>query len=206
MAKTKISPRKKGSQERAKDTVNYIVEATTQLLNEGGFKQLSTNKIVERAGISIGSLYQYFPNKESILHYVVEKLFNNLADDMVNTIAGLDLDHVDLKTAVELLIDRFMSNHEPKKNVFRQFLMSAISVEHLKFMLKNDVKIAHALKEKFQHYGDELAVQDWDSAIFFILYALKGIQFGILFGNPPFDKINVRDEVSKMIYGYLKSV
>lgn len=205
MAKSKISPRKNGRQERAKETVSYIIEATTQLLNESGFKKLSTNKIVERAGISIGTLYQYFPNKESILHYLVEKLFTSFADDMIKTIDSLDLENADLKQAVDLLIERFLKNHEPKKHLFQQFLMSAISVEHLKFMLKNDVRVANALKAKFEPYAEELTIADWDSAIFLILYALKGIQFGILFGNPPFANTDVKKEVAKLVYNYLKA-
>lgn len=205
MSKNKISPRKDGLQDRAKDTVNYIVEATTQLLNEKGFKGLSTNKIVERAGISIGTLYQYFPNKESILHHLIERLFNNLADDMVKTIDSLNIEGQDLKSAIDLLVSKFFENHEPKKGIFQQFFMSAVSVEHLKFMLKNDLKVADALKKKFLPYENELQIKDWDATIFLILYALKGIQFGIVFGTPPFAGTNIKDEVSKLIYGYLKA-
>jgi len=203
MAKPKINPRKDGLQDRARDKVNFIIEATAQLLEEKGLSGLSTNKIVERAGISIGTLYQYFPNKESIIHHLLQKLFNGLADDMVKTIHGLELNGKDLKEAITLLINRFFSNHETKKKLMSQFLLSVVSVEHLKFMLKNDERVGNAIKEKFHPYFKDLNIEDWDATIFIILYALKGIQFGLLFGGPSFDIDRTRTEVSILIYNYL---
>ena len=62
-----IEPRKQGRQLRAKATESAIIEATARLLEQGRLEALTTNKIAEYAGVSIGSLYQYFPNKEAIL-------------------------------------------------------------------------------------------------------------------------------------------
>ena len=72
----KIEPRKKASQDRSKFTVDSILEATRQLLVDTGLNNITTNKIVERAGVSIGSLYQYFPGKDAILNMLLEKQFN----------------------------------------------------------------------------------------------------------------------------------
>lgn len=70
--KIKLTPRKDGKQERAKRTIDAILTATTQFLTEGLWDSASTNHIAEKAGVSIGSLYQYFPNKEAIFNKVVE--------------------------------------------------------------------------------------------------------------------------------------
>jgi AcrR family transcriptional regulator len=61
-----LIPLKEPRQRRSKVTYDAILEATTQLLIEKGYAATTTNHIAERAGISIGSLYQYFPNKEAI--------------------------------------------------------------------------------------------------------------------------------------------
>lgn len=63
----KISKRRKPTQERSREMVEWIVEAATRLFSEQGYKATTTNKIAELAGVSVGSLYHYFPNKESIL-------------------------------------------------------------------------------------------------------------------------------------------
>jgi len=60
-------PRKQARQDRSRATQTAIVEATARLLESQGRNGLTTNAIAERAGVSVGSLYQYFPNKEAIL-------------------------------------------------------------------------------------------------------------------------------------------
>lgn len=205
MAKLKLTPRKKGVQDRAKGTVDYIIEAATQILTEHGLKGFSTNKIVERAGVSIGTLYQYFPNKESIIQHLIEKIFTNMADDMVAVISKLDLKELSLEDAVDRILDQFLSKHEEKSGFFKQFVISLVSVEHLKFMLNNDQRIVKVIKEKFLVYEKDLKIEDWDTTIFIVLYALKGIQFGVAFGEKPIPKDKLKKEAKKLILGYLRS-
>ena len=59
--------RKKPKQMRSKLMFDNILEASTRVLEEVSFEKFATNRVAEAAGISIGSLYQYFPNKQSIL-------------------------------------------------------------------------------------------------------------------------------------------
>jgi AcrR family transcriptional regulator len=66
-------PRKQASQDRSRATVAALVEATARILVAEGFDKASTNRIAERAGVSIGSLYQYFPSKEALVLAVVER-------------------------------------------------------------------------------------------------------------------------------------
>jgi len=61
-----LAPRKVPAQSRSRETVEAILEATAQLLDRAGYDALNTNAIAARAGISVGSLYQYFPNKQAI--------------------------------------------------------------------------------------------------------------------------------------------
>jgi AcrR family transcriptional regulator len=70
---TQLNPRKKPRQERARQTVDAILEAAAQVFERHGYAAGTTNRIAERAGISIGSLYQYFPNKDSVLVAIIER-------------------------------------------------------------------------------------------------------------------------------------
>lgn len=67
MTKHPPAPRRKPTQSRSKILVDAIINASQQILVEEGAEQLTTKRIAEVAGITIGSLYQYFPNKEAIL-------------------------------------------------------------------------------------------------------------------------------------------
>ncbi len=62
-----LEPRKRPTQSRSEATFNAILEATARILEKDGLRDLNTNLIAERAGVSIGTLYQYFPAKEVIL-------------------------------------------------------------------------------------------------------------------------------------------
>lgn len=66
-------PRKHASQQRSRVTVDALVEATARILVKDGFDKASTNRIAEKAGVSVGSLYQYFPSKEALVTAVIER-------------------------------------------------------------------------------------------------------------------------------------
>jgi AcrR family transcriptional regulator len=67
------NPRKEASQERSRATVDALVAATARILVREGFDKASTNRIAEVAGVSVGSLYQYFPGKEALVAAVIER-------------------------------------------------------------------------------------------------------------------------------------
>ena len=67
------SPRKTASQARSRATVDALIEATARILVRESFDRASTNRIAEEAGVSIGSLYQYFPSKEALVAAVIDR-------------------------------------------------------------------------------------------------------------------------------------
>ncbi len=67
------NPRKTPKQRRSGETVEIILEATARILVADGYDRASTNKIALAAGVSIGSLYQYFPNKEALVATLCER-------------------------------------------------------------------------------------------------------------------------------------
>jgi AcrR family transcriptional regulator len=67
------SARKIASQERSRTTVDALIEATARILVRDGFDKASTNRIAREAGVSIGSLYQYYPSKEALVGAVIDR-------------------------------------------------------------------------------------------------------------------------------------
>lgn len=87
MRATVTKPRKLPLQARSKQTVATILQATAQVLMSHGYDRTTTNLVAEKAGVSIGSLYEYFPNKEALVAALaathVEELMARV-DDVLN--------------------------------------------------------------------------------------------------------------------------
>jgi AcrR family transcriptional regulator len=67
------TPRKSAKQQRSRVTIDAILEATARIVGQVGLDRATTNRIAELAGVSIGSLYQYFPGKEALLAALIER-------------------------------------------------------------------------------------------------------------------------------------
>jgi AcrR family transcriptional regulator len=71
--KLRTSPRKQPTQRRSQETVDAILAATAQVLVRRGYEGANTNRIAETAGVSVGSVYQYFPSKEALISALIER-------------------------------------------------------------------------------------------------------------------------------------
>jgi AcrR family transcriptional regulator len=77
---------RKPRQSRAKFTRESLIDAATQVLKDQGYDAFNTNRVAERAGVSIGSLYQYFPHKQALIEAIVVRHITLLASTIA---AGL---------------------------------------------------------------------------------------------------------------------
>jgi AcrR family transcriptional regulator len=82
--------RKSPTQARAAQTVDAIIEAAIQILQSDGEERLTTNRIAERAGVSIGSLYQYFADKEAIVEAVADRERDKVVDTILKSLSDVD--------------------------------------------------------------------------------------------------------------------
>lgn len=75
-----LKPRKSPTQARSAATVKVLHIAAIQVLTREGLSRCTTTRIAERAGVSVGSLYQYYPNRDALLAAILEKHLNAVAD------------------------------------------------------------------------------------------------------------------------------
>ena len=87
-SKPRNERQRRPQQRRAQDTVEVIVRATAQILRREGSEHLTTNQVAERAGVSIGSLYQYFPNKEALVAEVRRRYEESVRERLI-ALAGM---------------------------------------------------------------------------------------------------------------------
>lgn len=82
-----LKPRKSPRQARSAATIEAIHTATIQVLLSDGARKLTTTRVAERAGVSVGTMYQYYPHKQALLFAIVERQFEQFMDSMM-TAAG----------------------------------------------------------------------------------------------------------------------
>lgn len=103
--------RRKPIQDRSSATVDALLEATAQILLSHGYDRASTNEIARRAGVSIGSLYQYFDNKEALVAELARRHFGRIGALVVEHMQPLAGGDVDLRAVVTQLIGALVAAH-----------------------------------------------------------------------------------------------
>ena len=93
-------------QDRSKQTVEYILQASISILESDGMKGFNTNAIAKKAGVSIGSLYQYFPSKDAIMNELIQRYFKDQDAQIYNYIESLD-NNTDIKFVIDQFIERW---------------------------------------------------------------------------------------------------
>jgi AcrR family transcriptional regulator len=115
-----VEPRKVAKQQRSRLTIDAILEATARIVGHAGLDGANTNRIAEIAGVSIGSLYQYFPCKEALLAAVIER--EALADleamrEVLRGCADKPLGEV-----VEIAVHELVARHARNPGLYRWML------------------------------------------------------------------------------------
>ncbi|SDP35197.1 TetR/AcrR family transcriptional regulator [Afipia sp. GAS231] len=112
--KPRTKPRKHASQERSRATVDALVEATARILVREGFDKASTNRIAEVAGVSVGSLYQYYPGKEALVAAVIERHNQEIMQVVGGTLA--EIGTLPIEQAIRSLVTVAIAAHciDPK--------------------------------------------------------------------------------------------
>ncbi|WP_434577286.1 TetR/AcrR family transcriptional regulator [Pseudomonas sp. Z5-35] len=105
-----VKPRKIPAQARSRATVEAIIQAATYILTKVGWEGLTTNAIAERAGVNIGSLYQFFPNKEAVIAELQRRHAAATRTDLLDVINLLP-QQPSLRDALTLIVEMIVTEH-----------------------------------------------------------------------------------------------
>ncbi|WP_112198291.1 TetR/AcrR family transcriptional regulator [Rahnella sp. NRRL B-41462] len=123
-----LNARKKPRQARAQATLNAIFEATIQVLLVDGPYQLTTTRVAERAGVSVGTLYQYFPHKQALFYALNERYMDALADKV--EIACAARHGAPIRQMVEALLTSYWNAKMERPEVTRALYRSIAELDN----------------------------------------------------------------------------
>lgn len=148
------SPRKHPVQARAKATVDAIVAAAAQILIAHGYEGTTTARVARRAGVSVGSLYQYFPNKEALIAALIERH----ADELVDTVRDVLQRHAcaTLAECVRAAIDATITAHRIDPRLHKILHEQVPRVGQLGRAMRANEDITREIERSLRAHADEL--------------------------------------------------
>ncbi|MCB0404500.1 MAG: TetR/AcrR family transcriptional regulator [Bdellovibrionales bacterium] len=195
-----LNTRKEAKQGRSKQTVGYLLEATAQVLKRGG--RVTTNHIANLAGVSIGTLYQYFPNKDSLLRRYIEKEMAQIVDEFVQTAEEIRHTETSLQPVMDQIVDYFVRVYSDKRNIFQFFFFR-------KFVMGLEDEVAWAEDQHIKviegvlRASKEVALSDPKRTSYVIVQASLGVMRSTWVRKTSPSEAELGAELKKLIRGYL---
>jgi AcrR family transcriptional regulator len=168
-----IPPRRAPRQVRSRAIVEAIVQAGRELLASDGARSLTTNRIAERAGVSIGSLYRYFPNKDAVLAAIYEAETGREVAD-IRAASAWEIDEAPLHQALATIVDFQLERQRRLLALGRDFYR----VHHSAFSLGARVgrdELEQHMRQLLERQAASVRVRDPAQAAFLIARGLSAI-------------------------------
>ncbi|MDK4791065.1 MULTISPECIES: TetR/AcrR family transcriptional regulator [Acinetobacter] len=202
--KTALKPRKSPVQARSTATIEVLHEATIQVLLKEGIVKCNTTRIAERAGVSVGSIYQYYPNRDSLLAAVLQRHLDSVAEKIEELC--LRYEKTSIKTLISALVDEIilakLSNPEESKALY------AISGERggLDLSKRMNDRMLAAVSNLLESASD-IEFDDSQIVAEFVLGAIMGLIRRVL-ENQVTDKVEqvLESHLKLMVVAYLQQI
>jgi AcrR family transcriptional regulator len=197
------SPRKEASQERSKATVDALLAATARVLVKDGYDRASTNKVAEAAGVSIGSLYQYFPSKEALVSAVIERHIAEMMEVVRNSLVRVAL--LPIEEAARELVRVMIDAHRIEPKLHRVLVEQIPRVGNLEQIESVDDEAIALVRAYLEAHKEEIDVVDLDLAAFVAVTSVEALTHAAVLRRPALlDDARFRDEVALLVVRYLK--
>jgi AcrR family transcriptional regulator len=192
-----LKPRKQPSQRRSADMVAAILEAAARVLEREGLERFNTNRVAAVAGISVGSLYQYFPGKDALTAALVER-----------TQADLDAALADAAEASEgrtlVASLRLLARAAIAWQMRRPRLAAALDYEERRLPLAHlldasGAAIRRHIADVLRRHADEIAVPDLAVAA----ADIRAIGQALIDVDPASPPLDIEDRIVRAVLGYL---
>jgi len=200
------NPRKSAIQERSRATVDALVEATARILVKEGFDKASTNRIAEVAGVSVGSLYQYFPGKEALVAAVIERHQQEIMQTVRGELAEVLAEPVE--KAMRMLVAIAVKAHrvDPKLHrVLAEQIPRVGKLEKLEMFNRENYTLFRTYLER---HRDEIRVDDLDLASFVCVTSIEALTHNAVlhYSKMLSDEAmeSLIDEGARLVTGYLR--
>ncbi|MDT7586450.1 MAG: hypothetical protein QOE32_4000 [Pseudonocardiales bacterium] len=200
-AKARRPMRREPSQPRSKEMVERIITAGHTVLLQRGYEATTTNHIATAAGISPGSVYQYFPDKNAIIDLIIDRYAGELSTRMSRAFLsalGSARPSEAVRRTVTAMLDAFEENPGLLRVLIEQVPRSNDSPRAL-FARRMDDMMATAILS----YPGRDTTRPVDTISWILVRTVEHVTISYVLERPPLDRATVINELTELITGYL---
>ncbi len=202
MKNPRTTPRKQPKQERARETVETILTATAHILVHDGFERASTNRIADEAGVSIGSLYQYFPNKQALVAALIERHIRDMYAVLETEIVRVAA--LPLRRAVRELVQLMIRAHALEPKLHRVFAEQVPRIGRLDGIVEVERRFEKLVRNVLERSSAPVRPRNLDLAAFIVVQAAEALTHAaVLYRADKLANEEFVDEVVELIARYL---
>lgn len=182
--------RKKPQQDRSGQTVDTLIDATIQILDKEGEGGLTTNRVAERAGFSVGTLYQYFRNKDALIQALADRELAKIRAELQTALAQSrrqDAEGV-LRSLIQVLLRRLSGRHSARRALVMMFMRRGDTARMVKIVSELIGKVFAELRwhDDFPSDMDPMRFHVLTRAIFGAV-RLTAVENPALLADPAFE-------------------
>lgn len=197
------SPRKRPLQERSRATVEVILAATRRILVRDGYQALTTNRVAKEAGVSVGSLYQYFPSREALVLAVMERHVDQMLEALRARLA--ELRHADLEQAAREMIRGMLDMQRIQPKLHRALLEEVPRIGELRRLQELHSRYQPLVAAWLEEHRELLELEDAGAAAWTLVSAVEGVVGRAILERPEMLESGALERtVLRLVLGYLK--
>jgi AcrR family transcriptional regulator len=189
-------------QARSRALVEAVLEATARVLVERGYAGMNTNLVAERAGVSIGSLYQYFPNKDSLIVALHERHGTQMCAVIENVLATACLR--DMRSRLAVLVHATLAAHQVEPELHRALEQGFPFFDAPYHQNLADQSVFRHLRQLLESHQREVVPRDLDLATWMVLKTMKALVHATVISPVPRHPVPVVEQaIVDMLSGYI---
>lgn len=167
-------------QDRSIATVEAILEAAAQVFERRGYEGTTTNRVAERAGVSVGSLYQYFPNKDALLVHLITAHLDEATARLRPVLRALIDQRPPLAEGIGRLVAAVVDLHAARPALHRVLLDDAPRPAALRERLAEDERALTAAVSRYLDGCPDVAVRDVRAAATLVVRTAESVVHGVV--------------------------
>lgn len=196
--------RKPPQQPRSRATVSAILDAAIRVLEREGSEGATTSRVAEVAGVSVGTLYQYFSNRDAIIDALQDREFARATETINRVLLGGAASPVPDRQLAQVVIEELLKLYRAAPALHRLLAVEGLRVADSERVQAFDLRMVTLIRSYLSLAGAALVRKNLDAAAFVVYQSVRATMLGYLLEEPAgVNDAAIVEELSSMLTAYL---